>query len=147
VCCPALKMPMSVSLGMSMSAAMICPAGRFPRGFVGVVPWLVGEVSFQSSTSVTAARAAVSSTRDLLLAKVATRACRARLFDRSRVAAGGAVDQADRVVAKQWVGAAGQAEMMLDVAAGLGAGHAGHGVAQRGGLFQRGQDGELHGAP
>ena len=37
--------------------------------------------------------------------------------------------------------------MVGDVAAGLGGGHAGHGVAQRGPLLERGQDGEFHGAP
>jgi hypothetical protein len=49
-------------------------------GFVGMVPGLVGKVLGQSSTSVTAARVATSSTRDLLVAKVATRACRQRLL-------------------------------------------------------------------
>lgn len=57
------------------------PRGGGPGGaFVGMVPWLVGVVPGQSSTSVTAARAATSSTSDLLVAKVATRACRARLL-------------------------------------------------------------------
>jgi hypothetical protein len=50
------------------------------RGLVGEVACVVGRVPGQSSTSVTAARAAVSSTRDLLAAKAATRACRARLL-------------------------------------------------------------------
>ena len=57
------------------------PRGGGPGGaFVGMVPWLVGMVPGQSSTSVTAARAATSSTSDLLVANVATRACRARLL-------------------------------------------------------------------
>lgn len=57
------------------------PRGGGPGGaFVGMVPVLVGMVPVQSSTSVTAARAATSSTSDLLVAKVATSACRARLL-------------------------------------------------------------------
>jgi hypothetical protein len=45
------------------------------------------------------------------------------------------------------VASAGEAEVVLDVAGGLGGGHAWHRVAQGGPLFEGGQDGEFHGPP
>src|SRR5260370_6437282 len=63
------------------------------------------------------------------------------------IAAGGGVDEGGGIVAEQGVGPAGELEVVGDVAAGLLAGHGGHGVAQGDALLQGGEDGELHGAP
>ena len=43
------------------------------------------------------------------------------------------------------VGPSGEADVVGDVAGGLGLGHSGHGVAQGRPLLQGGEDGELHG--
>jgi hypothetical protein len=81
-CCAALKMPMMASLVMPMLGALESPTGGCRWGFRrrGVAGGRHGAAVQSSSTSLTAARVAASSTRDLLAAKVATRACRARLF-------------------------------------------------------------------
>ena len=56
------------------------------------------------------------------------------------------MDQGDCVVAEQRVGAAGELEVVADVAAGFLGGHRRHRVAQRDPLLQGGEDGEFHGA-
>src|SRR5438128_10728792 len=57
------------------------------------------------------------------------------------------MDQGSRIIAEKRVRAAGELEVMTDVAAGLLAGHGRHRVSQRGALLQGGEHGELHGAP
>src|SRR6266581_9584891 len=64
------------------------------------------------------------------------------VVDGAGQAAGGVVDEGDGVVAEQGVGAAGEAEVVGDVPAGLLGGHGGHGVAQGDPLVQGGQDAE-----
>src|SRR4249920_1715128 len=69
-----------------------------------------------------------------------------QVVDRAGVAAAGGVDQVQGVFGEEMVGAAGEVEVVADVAGGLGRGHGRHGEAQGGALFQGGQDGEFHGA-
>jgi len=82
VCCPALKMPMSEALWMPMvrgekTPPGVCPAGFSSAGCRSLSAWCRW---CQSMTSVTAERAAGSSTRFLPEANAATRDCRARLL-------------------------------------------------------------------
>ena len=60
------------------------------------------------------------------------------------VCRGWMVDQCDGVVGEQRVGAAGELQVVADVAGGFLAGHAGHVAAHGDALFERGQGAELH---
>ena len=82
VCCPALKMPMSKALCVPMMWGGKTPPDGAAAGFSSVrCRWLSARCRWcQSTTSVTAERAAASSTRFLPEANVATRDCSARLF-------------------------------------------------------------------
>src|SRR6516162_5875478 len=68
------------------------------------------------------------------------------VVDGAGVAAGGGVDEGDGVVAYEGVCAAGELEVVGDVAGGLLPGHGGHGVAEGDALLECGQDSEFHGA-
>ena len=57
------------------------------------------------------------------------------------------MDQGSRIIAEKRVRAAGELEVMTDVAAGLLPGHGRHRVSERGALLQGREHGELHGAP
>ena len=80
-CGPAFKMPMIRALSVPMAGD-----GNAPPGLPGGALWSAGcrrgsaRCRGQSTTSLTAERAAVSSTRFLPAAKAATRDCRARLL-------------------------------------------------------------------
>ena len=93
-------------------------------------------------TSVTAARAAWSSTMRLLGGVGGDEGLDGEVVDRSGQAAGGLVDAGDGVVGEQRVGAAGELEVVGDVVAGLGLAHGRHGVAQRDALVEGGEGAE-----
>src|SRR5437588_10514297 len=57
-------------------------------------------------------------------------ALQAQVVDGAGVAAAGGVDQGGGVVGEQGVGSPGEGQVVLDVAGGLGGGHAGHGVTE-----------------
>src|SRR6266542_3954683 len=60
------------------------------------------------------------------------------VVDDSGVAAAGLVDERDGVVGDECVGAAGEFEVVVQVAGGFGAGHAGEGVADGDALVEGG---------
>ena len=62
------------------------------------------------------------------------------VVDRSGVAAGGVVDDGDRVVGEQGVGAAGDLDVVGDLVGGVGRVHPGDGVAHRDALIESGQN-------
>lgn len=62
------------------------------------------------------------------------------VVDRSGVAAGGVVDQGDRVVGEKGVSAPGDLGVVADVVGGVGRVHAGDGVAHGDALIQCRQD-------
>ena len=90
-------------------------------------------------TSVTGALAEDSSTMALLVANAATRAWTARLLTARGTPRLDLVDQGDRVVREQRVRAAGQFEVMGQLALGLGLAHTGHRETQRDPLVQCGE--------
>src|SRR5204863_2594181 len=65
------------------------------------------------------------------------------VVDGSWVAAAGLVDERCGVVGEQGVGAAGEGEVVADVAGGLFGGHGGQGVAQGDALVEGGQDAQF----
>src|SRR5260221_11488719 len=73
--------------------------------------------------------------------------CDGEVVDGSRVAAGCLVDQRGGVVGEQGVGPAGEGEVVLEVAGGLGDGHAGYVVADGDALVEGGELAELQPAP
>ena len=81
-CCAALKMPMSAALWVPMVWGEKTPPGGAAAGFSSVWCrlWSAWCRWCQSMTSVTAERAALSSTRFLPPANAATRDCSARLL-------------------------------------------------------------------
>jgi hypothetical protein len=93
-------------------------------------------------TSAAAIRAWASSTVLLPWAKAAIRAWTARLLTAGDAACG-LVDERDGVVGEQRVGAAGELQVVLDVAGGLGQVHAVQVVAQPDALVQRGHGAQL----
>ena len=96
-------------------------------------------------TSVTAARAALSSTMAFPGGVGGDEGLEGEVVDGAGVVASGGVDERDGIVAEKGVGPAGELEVVGDVAGGFLAGHGGHGVAQSHPLLQGGEDGEFHG--
>src|SRR6266542_3571240 len=102
---------MLASLVMRMVSVWGSPAGRVPGGasvFVVAGWWSVcrGELGEGGAEGVDG-----------------------EVVDDSGVAAAGLVDERDGVVGDECVGAAGEFEVVVQVAGGFGAGHAGEGVA------------------
>src|SRR6266496_5479976 len=66
------------------------------------------------------------------------------VVDAARFSAAVDVDEVDRVVGEQGVGAAGEGEVVTDVAGGLVGVHAGHVVSDGDALLEGGEDAEPH---
>ena len=98
-------------------------------------------------TSVTAARAADSSTIVWSAANVATRTWSARLFTARGSPRLVWWIRGGRVVAEQLVAAANELDVVAEVVLGLGLGHAGQGVAEHDPLVEGGEAPELDPAP
>ena len=86
---------------------------------VGLVKQRQHALGHSADISATAVRAADSSTIAFLAANAEINDGDGEVVDQSREAAGGAVDQGDRVVGEQRVGAAREREVVLHVALGL----------------------------
>src|ERR1700751_23570 len=135
-------MPTSAALGMPMLAAWETPRAGGARGFrwggvgggrhgAGLVVEYLGDGGAGGGFV----------DEGLVGGEGGDEGLQGEVVDGAGVAAAGGGDQVHGVLGEELVGAAGEFEVVGDVAAGLGGGHAGHGVAQRGPLLERGQDG------